>query len=71
MATLQERLDEARAALHDLQIGKSVTQVRDSDGSFVSFTAPRINALKAYIAELEAQIAGTTVYQGPIRPVFL
>ncbi|EDO5624124.1 TPA: phage head-tail joining protein [Salmonella enterica subsp. enterica serovar Grumpensis] len=52
MATMAE-LIEARAALHDLMMGKRVATVQ-KDGRRVEFTATSVSDLKKYIAEMEA-----------------
>ena len=57
LATLQARLVEAEAALHALMTGSRVQAVA-RDGRRVEYTsaAASVDALKSYIAELEAQI---------------
>lgn len=70
MATAQERLDEARAALHQLAIGKSVVSVQDSNGESVSFGRTNINALRAYIRDLDAEVGGTPAAVKPLAPFF-
>lgn len=69
MATLQERLDDAEQALHDLLTGKSVAQVRDANGEMITYTQADRVSLRAYIAELKRKIDPTTVV-GPMRPFF-
>jgi ribosomal protein S5 len=54
MAT-QAELDAARAALHDLMMGKRVATVQ-KDGRRVEFTATSVSDLKKYIADLESQV---------------
>lgn len=68
MATLQERLDEAKAAQHDLLIGKAVVELRDSNGEIIRYTPANRAALAAYIADLERQLDDTC--RGPMRPMF-
>lgn len=70
--TLAERLVEAESAYHDLLTGKSVVELRDSNGELVRYSAANRSALQNYIASLQAQIAasGLPVYNGPMR-VFL
>lgn len=58
MATLAERIAEAKEAYHLLSIGKAVAEVRDSNGEFLRFTQAKKADLAAYIAELEAELAG-------------
>jgi hypothetical protein len=75
MATLAERLVEAEAAYHDLQIGKSARVYADQNGERVEFTAANAARLLGYIKDLKLQIAnenaGTTQSEGPMRPFFL
>ena len=72
--TLQQRLAEAEEAYHKLQIGESAAEVRDSNGESVRYTQANQGRLRAYIAELKAQIAaeaaGTARVTGPLRPIF-
>ena len=72
--TLQQRLTEAEDAYHKLQIGESAAEVRDSNGESVRYTQANQGRLRAYIAELKAQIAaeaaGTARVTGPLRPIF-
>lgn len=71
MATAAERLAEAKSALHQILIGQGVASVRDSSGESINYSRANIGALRAYIRELEIEVAGTTPISGPIRPVFL
>ena len=64
MAT-QTELDAARAALHDLMMGKRVATVQ-KDGRRVEFTATSVTDLKKYIADLESQVGTTSRRQGQI-----
>jgi len=64
MATIRERLNEAEAAYHDLQIGKAVVEVRDSNGESVRYTLANSARLSAYIQDLKRQISGTS--SGPM-----
>lgn len=63
MATMAE-LIEARAALHDLMMGKRVATVQ-KDGRRVEFTATSVSDLKKYIAEMEASLK-TGGRRGPV-----
>jgi len=58
MATLQERLDEAEAAYHDLVIGKAVAECRDANGETLRYNQTTRAALASYIADLKRQISG-------------
>lgn len=53
-AKLQAKLDEARDALHKLQLGQSARVLVDQNGERVEFTPATVTRLTAYIAELEA-----------------
>ena len=72
--TLQERLTEAEAAYHKLQLGEGVAEVRDSNGESLRYTQANAARLRAYIADLKAQIAaetaGKSVQRGPLNPIF-
>ena len=68
--TAAQRLAEAKAALHRLLLGEGVQSVTDQSGERVVFTTANVSRLKAYIAELEAEIAGNLPIGGPIRPMF-
>ncbi len=70
--TLQERLDEAKAALHDLMIGRGVRVVVDQNGERVEYSVGNRANLLAYIAMLEAEIAnlGKPRAVGAMRPWF-
>lgn len=73
MATLSERLADAEAAYHDLMIGKTLVEFRDSNGETVRYTGANRGSLASYITELKRQIAvenGTTRQAGHMR-VFL
>lgn len=67
MATLQERLDEAEAAYHDLLIGKAVVELRDANGETIRYTVANRAALASYIEDLKRQL-GTITVSGPMRP---
>lgn len=70
--TPQERLVEAKAALHAIMIGGGVRVVVDQNGERVEYTPANRQALITYIAMLEAEIAngGSTQRVGPIRFFF-
>ncbi|WP_028302627.1 phage head-tail joining protein [Oceanospirillum beijerinckii] len=57
MAT-QAQLDEARAALHALSIGKGVASIQ-KDGRKVDYTPANVGSLRAYIRELESVLASS------------
>jgi hypothetical protein len=69
--TLAEQLRAAKQAYHDLMTGKSARVIVDSDGSRVEYTSANADRLRAYIAELEAQLAGNTSgRRRPLTPFF-
>jgi hypothetical protein len=55
--TLQQRLDAAQTAYHNLLLGNSAREVVDQNGERITYTAANRDALKAYIEELQAAIA--------------
>lgn len=67
--TLQQRIDAAKAAYHDLLTGKQARVVVDQNGERVEFTQANRQALKAYIKELEEEQAGTSK-KGPMKVWF-
>ncbi|MGN5375812.1 gpW family head-tail joining protein [Sphingomonas hankookensis] len=69
--TVTEMLMEARAAYHDLQIGKAVASARDSNGEEIRYTQADRTALAGYIASLEAQLNNPTGRSGTIGPMRL
>lgn len=70
-AELQGYLAEAEAAFRALVTGKSAVEFRDSNGESVRYTTANVRSLKAYIAELKAQIAGyDACLRRPLRPVW-
>lgn len=66
--TVDERLAEARTALHQLQLGKGEIEV-SYDGQTVKYAKADIGRLKAYISELEAEKKGLPA-RGNIRLSF-
>ena len=67
--TLQERLDEAEAAYHQLMIGRNVVNVRDQNGEQVTYSNANKNSLSNYIADLKRQL-GITTNSGPMKVWF-
>lgn len=65
--TASERLTEAQDAYHALQTGQSVVEVRDATGESVRFTRAQLSSLRAYIAELKLEIAGTESVRRPMK----
>ena len=71
LLTPQQRLAEAQTALHALMTGTAVVEVRDSTGESVRFfTQVNIARLRAYIRDLQAEIAGLSPAVRPMRPIF-
>lgn len=71
--TTQQKLDEAKLALHNLNTGNAVRVSVDKDGSRVEFAVADMARLRAYIAELEAALAaasGLGLGNGPARFYF-
>ncbi len=72
--TLAQQLDAARAAYHDLMLGASVREIRDSNGEQVVYTAANRDSLRDYIAQLEAKLAaaqaGTKINRKPMQVFF-
>lgn len=70
--TLQEQLDSAKIAYHSLMTGKAVRVAVDQNGERVEYTSANAERLRAYINELEAQIAagGGTRRRRPLRVWF-
>ena len=58
MATLAEKLTEARDAYHRLMIGEAAVDYTDQSGERVTYTRVSAPRLAAYIRDLEQQIAG-------------
>ncbi len=54
-ALYQARLDEARAALHQLQLGQAVVNLA-YNGESVSYSAANVGQLRQYIRELETTL---------------
>jgi len=65
--TLQQRLDAAKAAYHAVLTGTQAKVVVDQNGERVEFNAVNISKLALYIADLEAELAGTNVNRGPMK----
>jgi hypothetical protein len=70
VATTQQLLDEARAARHKLVTGQLARVFMDQNGERVEFVATNIAQLDAYIATLEATLAGVSRARKPIGFIF-
>lgn len=64
--TVQERLDAANTAYHDLMTGKAVRVFVDQNGERIEYATANASKLKLYISDLERQVAGVDV-SGPMR----
>lgn len=70
--TTAQRLAEAKDALHAILTGQGVQRVQDQSGEAITYTTANVTRLRAYIRELEAELAGETApTAGFIRPVFM
>ena len=60
MATLttQERLSEAREALHQLLTGTLAVSLTDQNGEKIEYRPANRAGLERYVADLEAELAG-------------
>lgn len=58
--TDQQKLDAAKLAYHNFQMGQGVVEC-EWQGQRTKFSAVNIDRLQAYIAELEARIAGQPI----------
>lgn len=56
MATTEEKLEQAEKAYHDLMMGKSLVEFRDSNGELVRYTPANAGRLAAYISGLKAEL---------------
>lgn len=56
--TLQERIDQAKLAYHQLMVGESVIEVRDQNGETIRYSRVDANKLLAYIRSLEFELNG-------------
>lgn len=65
MATLQQQLDEALQARHQLLVGKSMVSFGHGQRR-MEFTAANLKELDTYIAGLRRQLAGLPVRRGRI-----
>ncbi len=70
MATTADLLKEAKAAYHRLIIGAQAVEIRDSNGESIRYTMANASRLKAYIAELEAELIGQPPVVPPMRPIW-
>ena len=59
----QQRLVEARDALHRISIGQSLVEVRDQNGELVRYSPASAQKLRMYISELEFLLNGAASSQ--------
>ena len=55
--TLATYIAEAEVALHNLALGQVVVTTSNTDGGSVTYNQASMPRLKAYLADLEAQLA--------------
>jgi hypothetical protein len=55
---VNQRLAEARTALHRLEIGQAEIEISTPDQGVVKFARAEVGRLRAYISQLEAEKAG-------------
>lgn len=65
--SIETQIAEAEAALHDLATGRAVRVVVDQNGERVEYAPSTMTRLRAYLADLKAQAAGSTSVSGPMR----
>lgn len=71
MATLAEKLTQAKDAKHKLATQQLTRVFMDQNGERVEYTATNMAQLDSYIAGLEAEIAGTRRFaRKPIGFIF-
>ena len=72
MKSLQERLDAARLAYHNLMTGQAARVIVDQNGERVEFVAANATRLAAYIKQLENELVQSVPAraQAPIRYIF-
>lgn len=66
MPTTQDLIDEAEAALHQLQIGEMKASVGFGDRR-VEYTPANVDKLQRYINGLKAQLAGSRMVRNRVR----
>ncbi len=64
MATTEEKLEQAEKAYHDLMMGRTVVEFRDSNGELVRYTPANAGRLAAYISSLKTELG--LVSSGPL-----
>lgn len=70
MATTAQLLQQAKDAKHKLATGQLARVFMDQNGERVEFTQTNMAQLDRYIAELQAEIAGTSRTRKPIGFIF-
>jgi hypothetical protein len=64
-----QRLEQAEAALHQLQTGGMAVRVRDQNGEEIEFQRTSISQLVAYIEQLK-KLVNPVSGAGPMRVFF-
>ncbi len=52
--TCEEKLADAKAALHAFQLGQQIVSCMHADGRRIEYSSTNISALQQYIQQLEA-----------------
>ena len=71
ITALRTQIAEAKAALHKIMCGDKEVRIGFGENRQTQWNEPKPEYLRAYIADLELQLAGLlgTVGRGPIYPV--
>ena len=69
LLTPSQRLAQAEAALHDIQLGKHAEEI-EHEGRRVRYTRTTIDQLEGYIATLRDEIAGYKPRAGGLGVLF-
>lgn len=67
--TLQEKLDQAESAYHQLMTGQKAVVFVDQNGERIEYNRVSAGRLQQYINDLKSQIYGTP-YGAPLSPFF-
>lgn len=69
---LEQWLQEAETARHQLMVGLQAVQVRDSNGDMITYSTANASRLDAYIVRLKSELnaLNMTALSGPLRPIW-
>lgn len=71
MATVQERLNEAETAYHELVTGRAVAEIRDQNGETIRYSKADLSKLQIYINSLKQTLTAASgsglTGSGPMR----